>query len=76
MNLSFTDCNGNVGTLDKFHLHEIVDRLYCARTMIEELLLNHPASPLCIEELTEVQEALGHAYQNMGSIACYMEENK
>lgn len=56
--------------LDKFHYHELLDRLHIVNTMVDEFLLSHPVcdQELSIKEkLMMVSIELGNAYQEIGT---------
>lgn len=72
--LSYTDFNGDTKPLDRFHLHELVDRIHCVQKMLDHLLQSHPAGHLVAEELEATQEKLGDAYQKAGEISFEMFE--
>jgi hypothetical protein len=42
--------------LDELHYHEMIDRLHCVDSMIEELLVNHPCAVLVPKHLEKVQK--------------------
>lgn len=69
VSLSYQNCNGEIQQLDKFHLHELVDRVHCVQVMIQELLMDHPASGLVGNKFRLASEQLGDAYQQLGRIS-------
>lgn len=69
INLTYKDCNGEIQQLDQFHLHELIDRIHCVQVMIQELLMDHPASGLVGNKFRLASEQLGEAYQQLGKIS-------
>jgi predicted nucleic acid-binding Zn ribbon protein len=67
--LTYVDCSGAVKPLDKYHLHELLDRLHVMQDMWESVIQNHPACSAIIPEYAEiVQKTLGKAYQDVGRV--------
>ena len=60
--------------IDKYHLHELMDRLHCMDIMFSELICNHPAADLMRDEMNKLSEALADAYQRSGELN--FEDNK
>jgi hypothetical protein len=57
--------------LDKFHYHEMLDRLHVVMSTIDNHILQHPVCKLEKEVCTKVDEALTllfQAYQEVGNI--------
>ena len=56
--------------LDKFHYHEMLDRLHVVMSMIDDHLQQHPVAKIEIEIkdlISEAQDKLFEAYQIVGS---------
>lgn len=59
--------------LDKFHYHEMLDRLHIIMSTIDDHILQHPVCKLEKEVSTKVDKALTllfQAYQEVGKIDC------
>lgn len=54
--------------LDKYHRHELCDRIHCITQMFEELVAQHPAAQLMHEQLSKVSDELNNAYQQAAQI--------
>jgi hypothetical protein len=54
--------------VDEFHKHELLDRIHCAMAAFADLVCQHQAAPLMSDELEEVIDAMGRAYQKAGDI--------
>lgn len=60
---------GDFSPIDKYHVHELLDRLHIMQNMWEECIQNHPASIVFIEDKAEkVQDLIGALYQEIGRI--------
>lgn len=60
--------------LDEFHYHEVLDRAHVIATMVDELLIDHPAVVAHDElraSVTKLSEAAMHVYQQAGIAADY-----
>jgi dihydroneopterin aldolase len=68
MNLEYTDIYGRTQPITAGHMRELIDRLHCMQTILEEICQNHPASSLVAVHLELAQAALGNAYQQAGRI--------
>lgn len=66
--LEYTDCTGSKRLLDKYHMHEIIDRVHLIQEQIECFIERHPAGALVEEEMSEVQSILSKVYQKLGEI--------
>lgn len=58
--------------IDKFHYHEVMDRLHLINSMIDEFLLEHPAvieNKKIMKKITKASDKLSEAYQSIGVIA-------
>jgi hypothetical protein len=56
--------------LDKFHYHEMLDRLHVTLCMIDDHLIQHPVAELEIDIkdlISEAQDKLAEAYQITGN---------
>lgn len=56
---------------DKFHYHEVLDRLHIINSMIDDLLLEHPAvieNKKIMKKITKASDKLSEAYQATGVI--------
>lgn len=58
--------------LDEFHLHELVDRLHCIRMMYEDMIVNHPAAALIIDDVNKVGNKLTKLYLLAGETSSKM----
>lgn len=57
--------------IDKFHYHEVLDRLHLINTMIDEFLLEHPAvieNKKIMKKIEKASEKLSKAYQEIGDL--------
>jgi hypothetical protein len=55
--------------LDKFHYHEVLDRLHVINTMIDEFLLEHPVvinNKKINKKIEKASELLSKTYQEIG----------
>jgi len=56
--------------LDKFHYHEMLDRLHVIQSIIDDHLQQHPVAKIetdVKELISEAQDKLSEAYQIIGS---------
>jgi hypothetical protein len=68
--LLYTDGNGIEQRLDKYHLHELLDRLHIMQNIWESTIQNHPACETLMKDKAEtVQVLIGRCYQAIGKIA-------
>ena len=60
--------------LDKFHLHEALDRTHVTLCMIDDHLLGHPfviAHPEIVGEIMKASKIFHGVYQQLGSMTLY-----
>lgn len=65
------DCDGAtkaVIKINKFHLHELMDRIHCVSTMFDELIRDHAAASLIQKDIDNVSSGLGKLYQKAGAL--------
>lgn len=57
--------------IDKYHKHELCDRMHVVREMFETHIAEHPAATLFDKKkLAKVKKLLGELYQDAGEISC------
>jgi len=55
--------------IDKFHKHEVLDRIYVIQSNINDFLVEHPvikSDKKMKKKLEKVQSILGNIYQEVG----------
>lgn len=66
---TYKDHSGVEQTIDKYHVHELLDRLHIMQNMWEEIVQNHPACESMIPwDAERVQKDIGKLYQYIGRI--------
>jgi hypothetical protein len=56
--------------LDKYHYHEMLDRLHVVMSMVDDHLQQHPVAKIELEIkdlISEAQDKLAEAYQLVGN---------
>lgn len=65
-NYTYINHIGDAMPLDKFHLHEMVDRLHIIQEMFNLTIVDHPCAGLLQSNIAEVNKLLGSLYQCAG----------
>ena len=55
-------------SINNGHYPEILDRVHCIQTMLEELIVHHPIAPQLTTEINAVGEAIANLYQAAGRL--------
>lgn len=66
---TYVDHSGVTRPLDKFHYHEMIDRVHCVELMLNTMVAEHPAADVVRAELDAAFNALGALYQAAGRVA-------
>lgn len=73
-NFTYTDCAGIKQPIDKYHLHEMCDRLYCMQEMFNRLIVEHPCAGLMEDQSEYISKLLSRLHQRAANLAYEFDE--